>query len=253
MTAITWNVNSLTVRLPDVLALLDDARPDVLALQETKIPDDRFPYEAFTERGWHAYACGQRTYNGVAVITKEPARVVHRGAPPGLDDDQARLLVVEQQGMWWASVYAPNGQAPGTDKYAYKLRWFAAFADWMRQAFPPRAALLGDFNVAPTDRDVHDPKRWEGKILCSPPERDAFRRLCEAGELVDAVRAVEPEAPMFTWWDYRLRAFARGWGLRIDHVLVRGLEPVAAEVLVAYRTKERPSDHAPLKVVLKEA
>ena len=246
MKLIAWNVNSLRVRLAQVLQLLDEEQPDALALQEIKTTEEHFPFAAFAERGWHVLVAGQKAYHGVALITREEAELLHRGAPPGMNDPAARLLAARVQGVVVASVYAPNGQEVGSQAYAYKLNWFAHLADWAATLEGP-LALLGDFNVAPEDRDVHDPKRWQGKILCSEPERAAFRDLLARARLTDAVRALT-EAPMFTWWDYRLRAFERGWGLRIDHALVRGLVPGEARVRTDYRALERPSDHAPLVV-----
>ncbi len=246
MKLISWNVNSLRVRLAQVLQLLDEETPDALALQEIKMTEELFPLAAFAERGWHALVCGQKAYHGVALITRKKAELMHKGAPPGMDDAAARLVAARMDGITIVSVYAPNGQEVGSQAYAYKLNWFAHLADWAATLEGP-LALLGDFNVAPEDRDVHDPKRWQGKILCSEPERAAFRDLLARARLTDAVRALT-EAPMFTWWDYRLRAFERGWGLRIDHALVRGLSPVRACVRTDYRGMERPSDHAPLVV-----
>jgi len=248
MKIISWNVNSLAVRLEQVLALLAEEKPDILALQETKLPDDRFPVDAFRNQGWHCLWAGQKAYNGVALITKAPLACIRKGAPWGLDDEQKRFLLARTDGgLLIASVYAPNGQAVGSEKYRYKLAWYRALADGLAALHEDAPLVLaGDWNVAPEDRDVHDPKRWRGKIMCSEAERKAWRAVLEAGGLVDAMRIVAPDEPLFTWWDYRLQAFRRGWGLRIDHLLVRGLVPQRVHVRQDYRALKRPSDHAPV-------
>ena len=197
--------------------------------------------------------CGQRAYNGVAILARLPITDVQHGIPDFADDPK-RCIAATVSGTRVVCLYAPNGEAPGTDKYAYKLRWYEALARWMKQLLPrtPRLAVLGDMNVAPEDRDVHDPKRWAGKIHVSQPERDALRTLVDVG-LVDAFRLFPQPERLYSWWDYRLRAFERNWGLRIDLAL---LAPELAKrctgctIDLAPRKRERPSDHAPVMVEL---
>jgi exodeoxyribonuclease III len=247
MRTVTWNINSLNIRLPHVLDYLSGIRPDVLALQETKLPDERFPREAIEAAGYRVVYSGQKTYNGVAVISRTEATEPVTDLPD-LDDHQRRLLAVTVDGVRIVNVYVPNGQEVGSDKYAYKLRWLQALGAWLRDEMAryPQLVLLGDFNIAPTDLDVHDPKRWREKIMCSSEERAHFGQLLSLG-LTDAVRELHPNEPMHSWWDYRLSAFERGWGLRIDHILLSpGLAANAAGVDTALRAGERPSDHAPV-------
>ncbi len=250
MRLVSWNVNSLNVRLQHVEHLLDEHRPHVLALQETKLPDDRFPGEAFERHGYEVCFSGQKTYNGVALASRFPLEHVRAGLP-GLDDDQRRLLAATVAGVRIINVYVPNGQEPGSEKYAYKRQWLDALLAFLADelAEHERLAVMGDFNIAPSDMDVHDPSRWQGKIMCTCLEREYFRRLLDLG-LVDAVRRQRPdEGDIYTWWDYRLSAFRRGWGLRIDHVLLtESLHIQGAGVDVSYRAMERPSDHAPVWV-----
>ncbi len=243
----TWNVNSLNVRLPHVLEYLDTGKPDILALQETKVPDEKFPASAIEETGHHVCFSGQKTYNGVAIISRTPATDI-LDSLPGLDDPQRRLLAATVNGVRIVNVYIPNGQEVGSEKYAYKFRWLAALQALLQKelAAHPRLVLLGDCNIAPADIDVHDPKRWRGKIMCSDKERAAFRSLLGLG-LADVVRGLSPAEPMYSWWDYRLAAFQRGWGIRIDHILsTQGLTFTKAGVDTGMRARERPSDHAPV-------
>jgi exodeoxyribonuclease-3 len=249
----TWNVNSLKVRLPHLLEWLAAARPDAMCLQETKTEDAAFPAAQLEAAGYRAVFCGQKTYNGVAILARGELSEVEHGIP-GFADELKRVIgatVATPSGpVRVVSVYAPNGQSLTSDKYAYKLRWFEALAAWVRGELErrPSLALAGDFNVAPEDRDVHNPKRWEGEIHVSEPERAAFRRLLEIG-FQDAFRLFEQPEKQFSWWDYRLQAFARGWGLRIDEIL---LSPALAQRCTACaidqapRRLERPSDHAPV-------
>ena len=245
----TWNVNSLKVRLPHLLEWLAQAKPDAMCLQETKTEDANFPVAEIRAAGYEAVFCGQKTYNGVAILSRTPISDVQHGMPD-FPDDPKRLIAASVGGVRILSVYAPNGQEPGSDKYAYKLRWFGAFASYLANDLEkyPKLAALGDYNVAPEDRDVHDPKRWKDKIHASVPERAAFKALLDLG-LKDAFRLFDQPEKQFTWWDYRLNAFARGWGLRIDEIL---LSPELARRCRACaidkspREKERPSDHAPV-------
>lgn len=245
----SWNVNSLNVRLPHVLKLLETEQVDVLALQETKLPDERFPSAVIKDAGFTVRFAGQNTYNGVAILGRRELVDIQSGIP-GFDDVQQRVLAATMDGVRIVNVYVPNGQEVGSEKYEYKFRWLNALRDWLSLELVrhPHLIVLGDFNIAPADIDVHDPNRWHEKIMCSTAEREFFRSLLQLG-LVDAVRSVHPDQPMHTWWDYRLAAYRRGWGLRIDHILATpNLNPVDAGVLVRYRELERPSDHAPVWV-----
>ncbi len=249
MRVATWNVNSLKIRLAHLLDWLADARPDVVCLQETKIEDEKFPVEDLRRAGYEAVYCGQKTYNGVAILARSPLTEVVHGIP-GFADDPKRVISATVAGTRVVCLYAPNGQAPGTDKYAYKLRWYEELARWLSEelARRPQLAVLGDMNVAPEDRDVHDPKRWEGQIHVSAPERAALAKVVQAG-FVDAFRLFEQPERLYSWWDYRLAAFARNWGLRIDLVLLsRELASrcTACTIDKAPRKRERPSDHAPV-------
>jgi exodeoxyribonuclease-3 len=245
----TWNVNSLKVRLPHVLDWLAAAQPDALCLQETKTEDKGFPFAELEAAGYRALHNGQKTYNGVAILARgEPAEV--QRDIPGFADPQKRILAATVNGVRLVCAYMPNGSEVGSEKYAYKLQWLAALTAWLREEMTrhPRLALLGDFNIAPDDRDVHDPVAWAGKILCSEPERAAFRGFVELG-LADAFRLFEQAEKSYSWWDYRMMAFRRNIGLRIDHIL---LSPELAgrcrtcSIDKAPRKLERPSDHAPV-------
>lgn len=247
----TWNVNSLRVRLGHLLEWLAQAQPDVACLQETKTEDANFPAGDLRDAGYHAVYCGQRGYNGVAILARSPVSEVTHGIPD-FTDDPRRCIAATVDGIRIVCLYAPNGEAPGTDKYAYKLRWYAALTHWLGNlvANTPQLAVLGDMNVAPEDRDVHDPKRWAGKIHVSAPERTALRAVIDTG-LVDAFRLFPQPEKSFSWWDYRLRAFERGWGLRIDLALLGpalARRCTACSIDLAPRTRERPSDHAPVVV-----
>jgi exodeoxyribonuclease III len=245
----TWNVNSLRVRLPHLLDWLAAYSPDAMCLQETKCDDANFPAAELIAAGYCAIHNGQRTYNGVAILARADPAGVCRGIPE-FADGQSRVIAADIDAVRVVSVYVPNGQSVGSDKYAYKLRWFEAFAKWLQGelATSPRLAVLGDFNVAPEDRDVHDPAAWEGHVLFSEPERAALRALLDLG-LADAFRLFEQPEKSFSWWDYRMGAFRRNMGLRIDHVL---LSPELAgacrscAIDTAPRRLERPSDHAPV-------
>jgi exodeoxyribonuclease-3 len=245
----TWNVNSLAVRLPQLLAWLEANPVDVIALQETKLVDEKFPHAELAAAGWQSVAHGQRTYNGVALLSRTPADDVVRNIP-GFDDEQARVIAATVDGVRLVGAYFPNGQAPGSDKFAYKMRWQDALHDWIGDelARHPRLVLMGDFNVAPEDRDVHDPVAWAGQIHCTPEERAQFRRLLDLG-LVDAFRLFDQPDKSWSWWDYRNLAFRRNQGLRIDHILVGpALAPRvrACRIDKTPRRNERPSDHAPV-------
>jgi exodeoxyribonuclease-3 len=245
----TWNVNSLNVRLPQVLEWLETHQPDILGLQETKLTDPNFPVDAIEAAGYQVAFAGQPTYNGVAVISKTPITDVITDLP-GLDDPQRRVLSVSTGGIRFVNLYVPNGQAVGTDKYAYKLDWLEKLEAFLRDKLTrhPRTAVVGDFNIALEPEDVHDPAEWEGKVLYSDLEKAALRRVLDLG-FVDTFRQFPQEPGLFSWWDYRMNNFRRNRGLRIDLVLASA--PLAAECTAAYidrdpRTWERPSDHTPV-------
>jgi exodeoxyribonuclease-3 len=246
----TWNVNSLKVRLGHLLDWLAEAKPDVACLQETKTEDANFPVAELRAAGYESVYCGQKAYNGVAILSRLPISDVAYGIPDFADDPK-RCIHATVGGVRVVCLYAPNGEAPGTDKYAYKLRWYDALARWLHLK-SSNLAVLGDMNVAPEDRDVHNPKRWEGKIHVSEPERAALRKVLEAG-LADAFRLFPQPEKSFSWWDYRLNAFERGWGLRIDLAMLApelAKRCTACTIDLAPRKRERPSDHAPVIVDL---
>ncbi|GGK18194.1 exodeoxyribonuclease III [Deinococcus malanensis] len=249
MKLVTWNVNSLNVRLGQVLDWLQVHQPDVLALQETKLPDDRFPVAELKALGYAAAYSGQKTYNGVALLSRMEPDAVQIGVP-GLDDEQRRVVAATVGGVRVVCLYVPNGQAVDSPKYTYKLEWLSAVRAWLQLelAAHPRLAVVGDFNVAPEDRDVHSPKRWAGQVLVSEPERQAFRALLDLG-LHDTFRLHAQPEKVFSWWNYGRLGFPRNWGLRIDHVLVSqtlAAESLGCTVDLEPRRHERPSDHAPV-------
>ncbi len=248
----TWNVNSLKVRLPQVLEWLETEQPDILGLQETKLKDENFPVEEVRAAGYELAFAGQPTYNGVAVLSRSPINDVVTDLP-GLDDPQRRVLAATTGGIRFINLYVPNGQAVGSDKYAYKLDWLeklhAFIADELTRH--ENLVVVGDFNIAPHPEDVHDPEEWEGKILFSEPERSALQGLLDLG-LSDTFRLFEQPEQTFSWWDYRMNNFRRNRGLRIDLVLAS--TKLAAQCSEGYidktpRTWERPSDHAPAVAV----
>ena len=245
----TWNVNSLKVRLPHVVDWLASHQPDVLCLQETKTEDAKFPSEALAASGYHFVFSGQKTYNGVALLSRSAPADVTAGIP-GFADEQKRVLAATYGDTRVVCVYIPNGESVESDKYQYKLRWLTALTEWLRGELQkyPKLALLGDYNIAPDDRDVYDPKEWAGKVLFSDLEHAAFKGLLDLG-LTDSFRLFDQPERSFTWWDYRMNAFRRKLGVRIDHILLSGaLVPAcsACAVDVEPRKLERPSDHAPV-------
>jgi exodeoxyribonuclease-3 len=245
----TWNVNSLKVRLPQVLDWLAANVPDVLCLQETKLTDDNFPAADIAATGYQVVYAGEKTYNGVAVIGRQPLTDIVTD-PPGLDDAQRRVLAVSCNGIRILNLYVVNGQEVGSDKYAWKLEWLSRVRRYVesQQREHDHLIVLGDFNIAPEDRDVHDPEAWRERILCSTPERRALADLLDLG-LVDIFRQFEQEANSFSWWDYRAAAFRRNLGLRIDLILAsRTLASgcTACHIDKEPRRLERPSDHAPV-------
>jgi exodeoxyribonuclease-3 len=271
-----WNVNSLKVRLPQVLKWLQDQEKakkpiDALCLQELKLTDDKYPHQELEEAGYISIAAGQKTYNGVAIIVRKaalaPIASDHESTflkpirnIPGNIDEQQRILAATvcfkgMQPMRLVSAYFPNGQSPDSDKFVYKLAWLKALEDWLKEELSQntRLALLGDFNIAPTDDDVHDPSKWIGQNLVSPPEREAFQKLLNLG-LTDSFRMFEQAPKSFSWWDYRMMGFRRNAGMRIDHILLSdALKDQCTESIIDKepRTWEQPSDHAPVIAEIK--
>lgn len=249
----SWNVNSLKVRLDQVLEWLESSQVDVLAMQETKSIDENFPAAAFIDRGYHVVFAGQKTYNGVAIVSRHPITDIITDIPD-LDDPQRRILAVTVAGMRLINLYVPNGAELTSDKYVYKLNWLEKVTSFIQQQLTlfPQMAVVGDFNIAPEDRDVHDPIEWMGSVLVSPAERQAFSELLSMG-LHDSFRNFEQEEQTFSWWDYRAAGFRRNRGLRIDHVLLsKELNILCRQSKIDKepRTAERPSDHAPVWVEL---
>jgi exodeoxyribonuclease-3 len=245
----TWNVNSLAVRLPQVIDWLTAHPVDVLALQETKLTDDKFPHDAFTAIGYRAECFGQKTYNGVALITRNPATDVVRNIP-GFSDELARVITGTVNGVRVVGAYMPNGQAPGTDKFDYKMHWLRALREWVREemATHPKLLVMGDYNITFDDADVWDPVLLKDTIHCTEEERYHLRAMVALG-LHDAHRLFPQPDKSYSWWDYREFAFRRNRGLRIDHILVSdGLKPfvTACAIDKPTRKNERPSDHAPV-------
>ncbi len=245
----TWNVNSLKIRLPQVLEWLTAHRPDAFCLQETKTEDANFPVAEIAAASYEPVFSGQKTYNGVAILCRTKPEDVTAGIP-GLDDLQKRVISATVDGVRIICVYVPNGESVASDKYRYKLDWLARLTAWLKEELQMhrRLVLLGDYNIAPEERDVHDPKAWQGKVLFSEPERAAFRALIGLG-LADSFRLFDQPEKSYSWWDYRMNGFKRDLGLRIDHIL---LSPELVRTCKScsinreMRAKERPSDHAPV-------
>ncbi|QRX84784.1 exodeoxyribonuclease III [Glaciimonas sp. PAMC28666] len=251
----TWNVNSIKVRLPQVLQWLADNPVDVLAVQETKMTDDKFPQAEIEAAGFHVVFSGQRTYNGVAIIARHPIKDVVKNNPL-FEDEQQRLLTATIAGIRIVCAYIPNGQSLESDKYQYKLKWLDALHDYLdsERKLHPNLALLGDYNIAPEDRDVYDPAAWIGENLVSPPERAAFVRLQNL-DLTDAFRMFDQVEKLFSWWDYRRMGFRLNRGMRIDHILLS--PPLVARCTACVIDKvprkwEQPSDHAPVIATLSD-
>jgi exodeoxyribonuclease-3 len=246
----TWNVNSLRVRLPQVLTWLAKTKPDVLAIQETKLPDMNFPLEDITQAGYHAVYSGQNTYNGVAILSREqlPTDVIKD--IPGFDDIQRRILSVSVGNIRILNIYVPNGESIVSNKYQYKLHWLTKIKEFLKNELAQHSKMivLGDFNIAPTELDVYDPNAWEGHVLCSKAERQSFQALLTLG-LHDCFREFAPDQKAYSWWDYRLNAFKRNMGLRIDHILANTRLFSCCkycQIDKSTRAWERPSDHAPV-------
>jgi exodeoxyribonuclease III len=253
----TYNINSIRARLERFEAWLESRKPDVLCLQELKVEEDKFPFDLFEQHRYSVAISAQKSYNGVAIATRlgSPEDVT-RGLGDGVDDPQARLIAATVQGVRVVNVYAPNGQAPGTEKYQYKLTWFERLRTFLQREIREHGSVVvcGDYNVAPADIDVHDPAKWEGQIHCSPPERAALASLTTVG-LTDALRHLDPERVVYTWWDYRMLSFPKNKGLRIDHFLVSDeVLPRVVEVEVdrEARKGKQPSDHAPVVLELRD-
>ncbi len=256
MTIATWNVNSVKVRLPRLLSWLERARPDVVCLQELKATDDTFPYDEVRAAGYHAVVHGQRTYNGVAILSRlEPAGIL-KGLVDGEDDPQARIVAATVAGVRIVSAYVPNGGEVGTPAYRYKLQWLQRLRSYLIRAGVPETplAVCGDFNIVPTDLDCHDPAAWEGTVLYNPKLREAFQGLLDLG-LRDTFRLHHPDDRAYSWWDYRNLAFPKNEGLRIDFVLCT--PPLAARCTAAGIAREerkghKPSDHVPVWAVFRD-
>jgi exodeoxyribonuclease III len=246
----TWNVNSIRIRLPRLVSWLKRRQPDIVCLQETKVVDEDFPLAEISEAGYNAVINGQKTYNGVAILSRSPIAEVRKSLSDDPTTEEKRLLAATIDGIRVINVYAPNGGALDSDKYTYKLDWYRRLRKMLDESFNPADDLVicGDFNVAPEDRDVWDPDQWRDQVLFSEPEKAALRELTEWG-LIDSLRLHRQEAGIYTWWDYRAGAFHRGWGLRIDHLLMSSsLAKRCKEVEIDRneRKGEKPSDHAPV-------
>jgi exodeoxyribonuclease-3 len=250
----TWNVNSLKVRLPQVLDWLATSEADVLCLQETKLTDENFPVAEIKAAGYRVIYSGQKTYNGVAIISKQEASDVVADVP-GLEDPQRRILGATINGIRILNLYVVNGQEVGSEKFTYKLEWLSKVSDYIEDQLKrhDQFVTLGDFNIAPEDRDVHDPAAWKERILCSTPERNALQHMLDLG-LQDTFRLFEQEEKSFSWWDYRAAAFRRNMGLRIDLILASkalSKKCTACQIDKEPRQLERPSDHTPVYAVFK--
>jgi len=248
----SWNVNSLKVRLDQVLEWIKSNRPDVLGLQETKLKDDKFPIEAIEDAGYHAAFSGQATYNGVALLSRAPGEDIRREIP-GFEDPHRRVIAGTFNGVRVINLYVVNGKAVGDEKYDWKLQWLEAVTRWIAEEAKTHEKLvvIGDFNIAPEDRDVHDPEAWHEKILCSTPERTALEKIMSLG-LTDSYRLFDQPDRVYSWYDYRQMAFRRKMGLRIDLVLASSTmaeKCTAGDIDLEPRRNERPSDHAPVSAV----
>ncbi|MBI2241385.1 MAG: exodeoxyribonuclease III [Magnetospirillum gryphiswaldense] len=250
----TWNVNSVKARLPNVMDWLDQAKPDVALLQEIKCQDDGFPLMEFESAGWQVAVHGQKSYNGVAILSRHPMENIQRRLPGDESDEQARYIQADIQGLRIASLYLPNGNPTPGDKYDYKLRWMRRLVNHAKDLLAKDLPFVlgGDYNICPTDADVYDPAGWANDALCRPESRALFRELCHLG-LTEAFRALHPEPGRYSFWDYQAGAWPRDNGLRIDHFL---LSPGAADRLAACdidkgpRSKEKASDHTPVWIEL---
>lgn len=252
----SWNVNSLKVRLPHVLQWLEKTKVDILVLQETKVLDENFPAEEIQAAGYQVVYSGQKTYNGVALLFKEEYLIEDVVTDlPNLDDPQRRILAATINGIRILNLYVVNGSEVGSEKFEYKLHWLEKVTDWVEEQSQQfkKMVILGDFNIAPTDRDVHNPKSWKDRILCSTPEREALKKLLNLG-FIDSFRLFEQEDKTFSWWDYRSGGFDKNMGLRIDLILVSSFlveQCISSYIDPEPRAWERPSDHAPVLINLR--
>tara|TARA_B110000037_G_scaffold87637_1_gene103854 strand:- start:271 stop:1047 length:777 start_codon:yes stop_codon:yes gene_type:complete len=249
----TWNVNSLNVRLPHVISWLTENQPDILCLQETKQVNEKFEHDAFSAIGYHSYHNGQKTYNGVAIISKKELNNINFNLP-NFEDPQKRIisgiLTNNNESIYIVSAYIPNGQAVDSDKFIYKMNWLNKFSEWVEKLTKKydEIILTGDFNIAPEDNDCHDPDAWIGQNLVSPSERKAFKNILKIG-FHDSYRKINPDLKEYSWWDYRMAGFRRNLGMRIDHILVS--TKMVPNITHSYidkkpRKLERPSDHTPV-------
>ena len=253
----SWNVNSLKVRMPHLTQWLADAQPDIVALQETKLEDAKFPVDELAAAGYSAVFAGQKTYNGVAILARDQAAYRFEDVItdiPQLQDPQRRILAATMGGVRVVDLYVVNGKAVGDEKYAYKLDWLAKVREFLAAEIErhPKLVVLGDFNIAPDDRDVYDPAQWGEDVLCSPPERAALTAITDLG-LHDSFRLFEANAGHYSWWDYRQAAFRRNMGLRIDLILLGDALKSSAKAAAIDREPrrwERPSDHTPVTLDL---
>jgi exodeoxyribonuclease-3 len=249
ITVASWNINSVRMRLPRLVSWLERKRPSIVCLQEIKVVDEDFPRAEIEACGYQCTIFGQKSYNGVAILSLQPATDIVRSHPGDENDKDSRFLAATIAGVRIMNIYAPNGQEVGSEKYAYKLDWYRRLRTYLDSQDPKSGLLLcGDFNIIPEDRDVWDPELWRGKILFSDAEKEMLRQIVAWG-LVDTLRMHHPESGMYTWWDYRAGAFHRGWGARIDHILVSAplaKRCVSVEIDRAERKGEKPSDHAPI-------
>jgi len=252
---VTWNVNSINVRLERLLHLLKREAPDLVCLQELKCTEDKFPFSALEELGYHATVRGQKTYNGVAILSRTKPTGLLEDWKKFLPESEARIVGIQLETVIVVCVYVPNGQEVGSEKYSFKLNWLTQLHGWLRELSKKHAQIIlaGDFNVAPTDLDVYDPEKWRDQILFSNPEKNALFEIYSLG-FQDLFRKVHPNKEAFTWWDYRQGGFARNHGLRIDFIL--GTKNIADRVEASYvdrneRKGEQPSDHAPVISILK--
>ncbi len=246
----SWNVNSIRARLDSVIPWIQEHQPDLLAMQETKVDNDQFPRALFEDLGYHTVFHGQKSYNGVAIISKSPVDDICTTWPGDHDDIECRLLACTFNGVRIVNVYVPNGQSVNSEKYTYKLAWLNRFRDFVTDELEryPNMVLLGDFNIAPKDEDVYDPKVWQGCVLVSEPERHGLERLFHLG-FQDSFRLFEQPKDQFSWWDYRAAAFRRNMGLRIDLILVSSMfakHCLKSEIDKTPRKADKPSDHAPV-------
>lgn len=246
----TWNVNSIAIRINQLIDWLKAAKPDTVCLQEIKCTDDKFPSAHLAELGYESAVFGQSTYNGVAIISTSPIKNVHRSFPDDDPDSQRRLIDARVGPVRIINVYVPNGFAVGTDKFAYKLAWLARLRRYLDEecSQDEKLVLCGDFNIAPEPRDVHDPKLWEGRVLFTHDERNALKTI-EAWGLIDVFRELHAEGGLYSWWDYRAGAYRRNHGLRIDHLWATkplATECTEVEIIRSVRELDRPSDHAPV-------